>query len=99
MDALIDIAARKAQLIERARRQREDIAAAAVVLETPAGVLDRGLIALHYVKSHPVFLAGAVAALLALRPRRMVKVATRGFMMWRMWRSAREIAGRFGVLA
>ena len=97
MDALLDITARKAQLIERARRQREDLAVAAVVLETPAGILDRGLIAVRYVKSHPLLVVGAAAVLVAMRAGSIVKLGTRGFMMWRMWRSARGIASRFGI--
>ena len=44
----------------------------------------------HWLRAHPEIAAVAVAALVALRPRRIWAWGRRAFVTWRLWRRGRD---------
>ena len=100
MSRLDKVQRRREGLIDRAAAQREVIAAAATAtLRTPCAVADKGLAAMAFLKARPLLLAGGVAALVAMRPGRALRLGRRGFAVWRGLRVARGLltALRLGV--
>ena len=83
---LVAIEARRARLIERATRQREDIAQALQSLAQPLEFIDRCLGALRYVISRPPLVAGAMLVFALARPLRTLKWAQRAFGLWQGYR-------------
>ena len=83
---LAAIQVRRAQLIERAAREREDLDRALQVWVQPLGFLDRCIGAVRYVLSRPPLVAGAAALLVVLRPRGAFKWARRAFGLWQGYR-------------
>lgn len=86
-ERLIELARRKERLIARAAAQRAAIAGTFREWRTPIVVADRALAVARFFRSHPVLLAAAVAAAVALRGRTLVGLAGRGFAAWRVWRT------------
>lgn len=84
----VDLALRKARLVERIEAQRAEIAVHAEVLKKPLTLADKVVQAGHYIKERP-WIAG-VAALLAvvLGRRNLLRWAGRGWTLWRGWRFA-----------
>lgn len=85
-DRFIRIREQRARLIERAARQRGDLARDIAALSGPIAVADRGLAIIGYIKTHPVIVAAAAALVVVLRPRRSLGWARRGLMLWQTWR-------------
>jgi hypothetical protein len=83
---IVAIEARRARLIERAARQREDIAQALQSLSRPLDFIDRCLGALRYVISRPPLAAGAMLLFALVRPLRTLKWAQRAFGFWQGYR-------------
>jgi hypothetical protein len=92
-EQLIDIARRKERLSARAQAQRLAIAASFQGLARPIGIADRALEVARYLRAHPVVLAAAAAALVALRGRGLVGLAARAFSAWRLWRTISAVVG------
>jgi hypothetical protein len=83
MSRIEKLTERKARLIAKAAEQRATIAGAAVGLAGPLAWADRGLDAVAYLKARPWLAAGLGAGLLALRPRRALRLARLAFRLWR----------------
>lgn len=86
-DKRMELALRRERLVTQAEAQRAQIAAAFRRWEKPAGVLDRGVEAARFLKSHPLLLAAAIGVAAALGRRRLLRWTGRGFVAWRAWRS------------
>lgn len=84
---LMEIAFRKERMIARAEAQRAAIGRSFSQLRGPIAIADRGLSAVHFLRTHPALVAVAVAALVALRGRGLLSLAGRAFSVWRLWRS------------
>ncbi len=80
------IEAKRARLIERAAREREDVAQTLQLWAPPLGFIDRCLAALNYVILRPPLLAGAAVLLALLRPRFAFKWAKRAWGLWQTYR-------------
>ena len=94
---LVDIARRRERLLGRAEQQRVIIATACRALERPAGVVDRGISALVYLKSHPLLaVVGAAVVATVSRPR-LAGWIGRGWVLWRGWRSLANWSRKFGT--
>ena len=91
MSRIEKLAERKARLMATADEQRAAIGRAAVALAPPLAWADRGLEAVAYVKSRPWLAAGLAAALLAVRPRRALRLAGTAFRLWRRAGVARMV--------
>jgi hypothetical protein len=93
----MEIARRKERLIALAAVQRTQAANAFRRWEGPAAVIDRGIEAVRYVKSHPLLLGAAVAVLVVAGRRSVFKWVGRGFVAWRAWQSLAPWRRRFGM--
>ena len=83
---LVAIEAKRTRLIERAAREREDVAQTLQSWSQPLGFVDRCLGALRYVISHPPLVAGAMLVFALLRPRLALKWARRAWGTWQGYR-------------
>jgi hypothetical protein len=80
------IEARRARLIERAARERAELAQVLQVWERPLGFADRCLDAVRFFVSRPPLVAGAAFLLALMRPRGAIKWAQRAFGLWQGYR-------------
>lgn len=83
------LADRRESLIAQAAMQRSTLWRNMESLRAPLAQADRGLAALRYVRQHPVWLVGGIAALAVLRRFRTGKWLTRGVLAWQMVRKLR----------
>lgn len=83
---LLAIEAKRARLIERAARERADVAQTLQSWAQPLAFIDRCLGAVRFVIVRPPLVAGAVLAFALLRPRRAFKWARRAWALWRSYR-------------
>jgi hypothetical protein len=91
---LAEIHARRALLVARSAVQRDALEVIVQRWRAPVGLVDQGLRLVHYARAHPGAVLLAVAALLALSPRRTLRWARRGVLAWRGYRSAVALLGR-----
>jgi hypothetical protein len=83
---LAAIEAKRARLIERAARQRGDLAQTLQSWSQPLAFADLCVGAVRYVVSRPPLVAAAALAFALLRPRRALKWAGRAWGFWRSYR-------------
>jgi hypothetical protein len=83
---LVAIEAKRARLIERAAREREDVAQTLQSWSQPLGFIDRCLGALRYVISSPLLVAGALLVFALVRPLRTLNWAQRVWGLWQGYR-------------
>jgi hypothetical protein len=90
---LAAIEAKRARLLERAAREREDVEQALQAWTQPLNFIDRCIEAVRYVASRPPLVAGAAFVLVLLRPRGAFRWARRAFGLWQGYRwLSRKIA-------
>lgn len=87
---LLELAERRATLVERAATQRTDLSQRLAPWQGALGVVDQGVAAVRYIRNHPELLAAAVAFAVVIRPRRVVSLLQRGWTLWRMVRVVRR---------
>jgi len=80
------IETKRARLLERAAREREDVAQTLQFWSQPLAFIDRCVAALRYVIARPPLVAGAMLVVALVRPRRTLKWARRAFGMWQGYR-------------
>jgi hypothetical protein len=83
---LVAIETRRGGLIERAARERADLAQTLQSWTQPLGFIDHCLGAVRFVISRPPLVAGAMLVLALLRPRRALRWAQRAWGLWRGYR-------------
>jgi YqjK-like protein len=84
---LVNLAKRREHLIAEASAQRLMLTQHIEPLRASLDLADRGLTAVSYVKSHPVWTASAGIALLTLvRPNRVGRWLQRGWLAWQVLR-------------
>ena len=83
---LVAIEAKRARLIERAAREREDVAQTLQSWSQPLGLIDRCLGAIRYVISSPLLVAGATLVFALVRPLRTLRWAQRAWGLWQGYR-------------
>ncbi len=83
---LAAIEAKRARLLERAAREREDVAQTLSSWAQPLDFVDRCVDAVRFVVARPPLIAGAAFILALLRPRRALKWAQRAFGLWQGYR-------------
>jgi len=92
--ALIDIGIRRGRLLERIAHQRaalgRDVQPVCDVLQAVDHGIARVRTVSGFLKRHPGLVLAAVALLVVLKPRRAWRLAKRGFVVWRLWRTLRE---------
>jgi YqjK-like protein len=85
-ERLFAIEVRRTRLIERAARERGDVAYAVQSLSGPFGFIDRCVGVVRFVVARPPLIAGVMLVLVLLRPRRAFKWAQRAFGLWQSYR-------------
>jgi hypothetical protein len=92
-DRLTDLALRKAELLERSDRLREDIAGYSTDLEGRLTGIDTAILAVKRVASNPLVIAGGALAVFVMGPRKLLRLASRAFLFFstarRIWRTLR----------
>ena len=93
-ERLFAIEARRARLLERAARERADLAQSLQLWAKPLGFIDRCVGVARYVIARPPLVAGAMLALALLHPGRTFNWARRAWGLWRGYRwLTQKIAG------
>lgn len=88
-DRLGALRAQRAQLIAQAGAEREALAGYLARAETATTWLDAATRLVTQARRHPLWLAGGVAALVALRPRRTLRWIANGWSLWQASRGLR----------
>ena len=88
---LIKLAERRAALVARAATQRAELSQAWTALRRPLGMMDQGLMAAGYIRSHAGLLGDVVVFVASLRSWRMAKWLRRVWLLWRMTQAAKRI--------
>ena len=83
---LAAIEVKRERLLERAEREREDLAIALQSLSQPLRFIDRCVGAARFVISQPALLAGVALVLTLLHPRGAFRWARRAWAIWRGYR-------------
>lgn len=78
------LAERRERLIAQAEAQRRALAQDMAPWRTALALADQGLNAMRFLRRHPVWLLGAVALIVALRPAKAGKWLRRGWIAWRV---------------
>ncbi|MEO8417527.1 MAG: YqjK-like family protein [Methylophilaceae bacterium] len=81
---LIQLAERREHLIAQAAAQRTALAQSIEPWRMPLTLVDQGLSALRFIRSHPAWIVGGAALLAVLRPGRAVKWLRRGWLSWQV---------------
>jgi len=87
---LIELAERRAALATKAAIQRAELIQALAPWRGATEVVDRGLAALRFIRSHATLLTG-ITALIPLRRWRTAKWVQRGVMLWGVVRVIKRI--------
>ena len=95
--SLTELARRKEQLIARAEQQRRVISVSCLQLQKPLTMVDRGIVAVRYLRAHPLLLAAGVLAAAAIGRRNLLGWTGRGLFIWRALRSAQLWLRKSGV--
>ena len=94
MRRLSDIHVQRGRLLERITTQRYFLAAEIqpvhVALDKVDAVRARVRLGVDYVKRNPVIAGVAFAVLATMNFRRTVRLAQRGFLLWRTWLAVRQ---------
>jgi hypothetical protein len=76
-----DIASRRCLLLEKIRIQRMEVIAISQQLQKPLALVDAGIKAVHFIRSHPTLITGSAALLLALRRRDFAAMKQHGWSL------------------
>lgn len=83
-EKLIRLTERRERLVAQAAAQRRTLAQDIEPWRIPLALVDQGLTALRYVRSHPEWIVGVVLLLAVLRPRRVGKWLGSGWVSWQV---------------
>jgi hypothetical protein len=76
------LAAKHARLRQRAQAQRRELAATVSQIEHQLSGVDRGIAAVHRWIKNPVVIVGGVALVALVGPKRLMRLATRGALVY-----------------
>ena len=95
-ERLIVLRERRARLVDRAAGERERIAAAVQAASAVEPWLATARRFAAEARRHPAWVAGAAALFVALRPRRALSLAMKGWSLFQIYRRGRKLWDRFG---
>jgi len=82
---LIELRERRAQLVEHARAEREQLAALVSRTEAQLSWIDAAHTLLDEARRHPLIVVAGAALLIAIRPRRALKLLAAGWSLWQLF--------------
>lgn len=92
--SLVELRLERVLLTQRIAAEREAITRQLAPFQRAAETSDKvsAFVArgVAYVRQHPLTMAAAVGLLVLLKPRRSLRWAQRGFVLWRSWRAFRS---------
>jgi len=94
-ERLLEVRERRAQLVASAELQRVAIFELLGKADHVVHWYDRARDLGRKASAHPVWIAAAVALVVAARPRNAFKLVAAGFSLWRGWRKLRATIDRF----
>lgn len=77
-------------LINKAAEQRKELSKATEPMRVYLSIADKGLHTLEYVTKRPFLIAGAVALIVLVKPKRWVFILQNGWMAWRLLLAAKQ---------
>jgi hypothetical protein len=80
----IQLAQRRAALVNKAAAQRVQLAELAEPFHAPLKLADKGVSVYRYFKRHPVLLTGVVTVAAAIRPKRWLFMLENGLLIWQL---------------
>ena len=86
--------ARQTRLLQRSAALRLRASAELQQMEPAFALGDRLLQAGTWLRRNPVYLVGALAVLVVLKPRAVLGTATRAWSVWQRWQTARRWIAR-----
>ena len=89
---MIELALARGRLTVESEALRQRLAAAAVLWRPACGGIDRLRQGVDWLRTHPALFVAVAVAFLVARPRAVLSLAGRGWIVWRLLRSLR--AGR-----
>ena len=92
---LIELAERRTTLVARVATQRVELSKTLAPWRGSLAVVDEGLVAVRYIRSHAALLVGVVAFVASLRPLRLARWLRRGWVVWRMAVAVKRIVRGF----
>lgn len=95
-EQMLAVMRRRGELLAKIEAQREQVAVAAIRWKVPLALADKGLTAVRFLRSNPVLVAVGVAVLV-IRRRGVAGMATAGWRMWRLYKSAVSFSGKIGL--
>ena len=87
----VELALKKQRLQIRSAALRDEFAAYAAGWAPAFALADRGRAALRWLRRHPLLPVAVLAAVLAVRPRMVLRWAQRGFVAWQALRKLRSM--------
>jgi hypothetical protein len=84
---------RRGELLARISAQREQVAEIGMRWQAPLALADKGLIAVRFLRSQPMLVAGAVA-IFVIRRRGVTGMLATGWRIWRLYKSAMVFSKR-----
>ena len=92
---LDNIAGRRLVLLEKIKAQKMDVAEVSRHLQKPLALVDAGIKAVHFIRSHPTLVTSGVALLLALRRRDLVGLKQHGWRLLCLYPATSYLAQQF----
>lgn len=89
-----ELALRRQRLQQRSAELRVSLGVHGEGLAPLVRTAERVQAGIHWVRTHPEWVAGAAVALAVARPRRALRWARRGFLLWQTWRRVQGMAAR-----
>jgi hypothetical protein len=86
---LIGLRERRAQLVERARAERERLGVLVSRAEQALSWIEAGRRAFDEARRRPLVVLACAALLAAMRPRRALKLLASGWSLWQLYRRLR----------
>jgi hypothetical protein len=94
MKTLTEVYVQRGRLLERIALQRAVLGQELEPVEQALAKADQVVAGVNagigYIKQHPALAALGAAVLFALQGRRVLRLAQRGFFLWKAWQSLRE---------
>jgi hypothetical protein len=90
---LDDLAQRKTEVLERSDRLRQEIGFYSEAVQARLATVDNGILAVKRIATNPLVVAGGALAVFMVGPRKLLRLASRGFFFFstarRIWQNLR----------
>lgn len=97
-ERLIVLRERRQRLIEGAAAERDALDRLLERNDVPSRWMNAGVMAGAFLKQHPLWIAAAAGLLLALKPRRLIAWAMKGWSLYQLYRRGLVIWDRVAPL-